>query len=542
MQTNPKNSLTGLTAILGVIALLAGLIIMLILPEIRYAAWIILGLGVILLATAFITGFQRVGTALVSKRGRFSAGTTLMVSVFIGIILLANAISIGNYHRFDLTGVAQFTLTSQTKEILNNMETPVEVIIFSTPDEPYGITDYITSLLLEYQNQADKLKLSSIDPEQQPDQARNYEIYTYPTVIFESANGYRSVLPQDVIMVVGTEEEYEYAVDAEHAFTSAILEVTGTIQKKVYFLTGHGEGDIYDDYLYAANGLRDNLFTVDALDLVATPAIPDDCAALIIAGPQTSLSSNEIEIIQSYLYNNGQALIMINPNTPTEIKQLLYYWGALVGDGTIIDPTSYLSPNKDSPSSSRDTNYFGLSSVYFPGATAIILQPEFEPTLITSEDEETQQYVWISEDSPIAMYMLIWTSEDSWLEWELEPDQEPDYNEETDIKGPLAISFLIYTTPSDESSGEEGTAIIVIGDSDFASNEHFYNGENSDLFLTSVNWLTMGEEIISIDRKVVSFRRLIIGSEEETFIKISSIGLLPLIVLITGGVIWWRRR
>jgi ABC-type uncharacterized transport system involved in gliding motility auxiliary subunit len=275
---------------------------------------------------------------------------------------------------------------------------------------------------------------------------------------------------------------------------------------------------------------------------VATPAIPDDCAALIIAGPQTSLSSNEIEIIQSYLYNNGQALILINPNTPTEIKQLLYYWGALVGDGTIIDPTSYLSPNKDSPSSSRDTNYFGLSSVYFPGATAIILQPEFEPTLITSEDEETQQYVWISEDSPIAMYMLIWTSEDSWLEWELEPDQEPDYNEETDIKGPLAISFLIYTTPSDESSGEEGTAIIVIGDSDFASNEHFYNGENSDLFLTSVNWLTMGEEIISIDRKVVSFRRLIIGSEEETFIKISSIGLLPLIVLITGGVIWWRRR
>ncbi len=542
MQTNPRNSLTGLIAALGAIALFAGWIIMLILPDIRYAAWIILGLGAILLVTAFIIDFRRVGTALVSKRGRFSAGTTLMVSVFIGIVLLVNAISIGSYQRFDLTGVAQFTLTSQTKEILNNMETPVEVIIFSTPDEPYGITNYLSSLLIEYENQTDKLELSSIDAEQHPDQARNYDIYTYPTVVFETSNGYRSVLPQDVIMVIGTEEDYEYAVDAEHAFTSAILEVTGTIQKKVYFLTGHGEGDIYSDYLYAADGLRDNLFTVEALDLVATPAIPDDCAALIIAGPQTSLSSNEVEIIQSYLFNNGQALIMVNPEAPTEIKQLLYYWGVLIGDGTIIDPTSYLSPNKDNPSASRDTNYFGLSSVYFPGATAIILHPTFEPTLVTTEEDETQQYIWVSEESPIAMYMLIWTSEDSWLESDFETDQEPDFDEETDIKGPLAISFLIFTSPSDESMEEEGTAIIVIGDSDFASNQHFYNGDNSNLFLTSVNWLTMGEEIISIDRKVVSFRRLIIGPQEETFIKLSSIGLLPLIVFITGGVIWWRRR
>jgi hypothetical protein len=542
MQTNPRYGLTGLTAALGAVALFAGWIVMLILPDIRYAAWIILGLGVILLATAFIIDFRRVGTALISKRGRFGAGTTLMISVFVGIILLANAISIGSYHRFDLTGVAQFTLTSQTQEILNNMETPVEVIIFSTPDEPYGITGYLTSLLGEYQNQTSKLEISSIDAEQQPDQARNYEVYTYPTVVFESENGYRSVLPQDIIMIIGTEEDYEYAVDAEHAFTSAILEVTGTIQKKVYFLTGHGEGDIYDDYLYAANGLRDNLFTVEALDLVATPAIPDDCAALIIAGPQTALSGEELEIIQSYLFNNGKALIMVNPDAPSEIKQLLYYWGVILSNGNIIDPTSYLSPNKDNPSASRDTNYFGLSSIYFPGATAIILQPDFEPTLITSEDETTQQYIWISENSPIAMYMLIWTSEDSWLEMDFTTDQEPDFDEETDIKGPLAISFLIFTSPADESSEEDGTAIIVIGDSDFASNQHFYNGNNSDLFLTSVNWLTIGEEIISIDRKVVSFRRLIIGPQEETFIKLSSIGLLPLIVLITGGVIWWRRR
>jgi hypothetical protein len=31
-----------------------------------------------------------------------------------------------------------------------------------------------------------------------------------------------------------------------------------------------------------------------------------------------------------------------------------------------------------------------------------------------------------------------------------------------------------------------GTSIVGIGDSDFAANKHFYNGNNSDLFLNAL--------------------------------------------------------
>jgi ABC-type uncharacterized transport system involved in gliding motility auxiliary subunit len=232
---------------------------------------------------------------------------------------------------------------------------------------------------------------------------------------------------------------------------------------------------------------------------------------------------------------------MVNPNSPTEIKQLLSYWGILLGERTIIDPSSYVAPNMDNPSVSRDSNIFGLSTIYFPGATAVIPHTAFEPTVYTTE-EGLEEVIWMSEGSPILMYMLMWTSDESWLESDFVSGEQPEFNEETDAMGPLALGFLVFTSPTDESEQEEGTAIIVLGDSDFASNSHFYNGNNSDLFLSSVNWLTVGEELISIDRKVVSFRRLIVGPEEETFIKFSSIGLLPLLVLIAGGIIWWRRR
>jgi hypothetical protein len=39
-----------------------------------------------------------------------------------------------------------------------------------------------------------------------------------------------------------------------------------------------------------------------------------------------------------------------------------------------------------------------------------------------------------------------------------------------------------------------GNRLALIGDSDFAANRHFRNGNNSTLFLTAVNWLTAGVE------------------------------------------------
>ena len=108
-----------------------------------------------------------------------------MVSIFIGITLLVNTISIGSYHRFDFTGVAQFTLTPQTKNFLSKLEMQVQILFFSTPQDPYGIGNFLVNLLAEYQNYTDQLSLESIDPDEHPDQARHYCITQYQTVVFE---------------------------------------------------------------------------------------------------------------------------------------------------------------------------------------------------------------------------------------------------------------------------------------------------------------------------------------------------------------------
>jgi hypothetical protein len=543
MQTNPRvYRFSGLIAVLGLLALLIGFIVMLLLPSIRYAAWGILVLGILLLATAFIIDFRRVSRALTGRRGRFGVSATVITSIFIGIILLVNAISIGNYHRFDVTGLAQFTLTSQTKEFLGKLETPVQVLAFYIPGESIG--EYAVNLLEEYQNYTDQLSLESIDPAEHPDMAREYGTtlipaeYRYPAFVFEGEDGRRMVLMPEYCALI---EEQIVPVETEHAFTSAILEVTGTIQRKVYFLTGHGESDIYSDYSYAREELLDNLFKVEILNLQTMPSIPEDCAALIIAAPQQSLASSEVDIIQRYLESGKQAMILTNPNPPPEINQLLSSWGVSIEDGTIIDSSSYVSPNKDTPLVTRERNYLGFEKTYFPGATAIIPHPAYTPKLIQTEEGRIQ-IIWTSEDSQIKMSILLATTEDSWLEKDFEPLKEAEFNKGIDLEGPLFLGFLIFTPPTGEADGDQGTALIVIGDSDFASNEHFYSGNNGNLFLNAVRALTSGTEIVTIEHKVLPFRRLIVSPEAERFISYSSIGLLPLLALVIGGVVWWRRR
>jgi ABC-type uncharacterized transport system involved in gliding motility auxiliary subunit len=314
----------------------------------------------------------------------------------------------------------------------------------------------------------------------------------------------------------------QISAEAEHAFTSAILEVTGTRQKKVYFLTGHGESSILTDYSAARSGLRDNLYQVDELDFTRSPRIPDDAAALIVAGPQRPPSSSEMDLLKAYLDGGGRVFLLLNPGAPQALRQLAAEWGLNFQDGTIIDPGSYVAPQKDDPLVTRDRNHFGLAQVNFPGAAAVLPQKELPKN--------------------VSILPMAWTTAQSWLARSLVSGREPSFEKGTDIKGTLAVGALISTATPAGAAGTDGMRLIVVGDSDFSANAHFPDGNNGDMFLSGVSWLTEGEEIVSVDRKVLPIRRLVLSPEEARFLQISSIGLLPLLLLLLAGFVAWRRR
>ena len=314
--TPPIYKYAGTIAGFGLASLLIGFILLLAVESLRLASWMILALGVLLLITAAIIDFRSVKGAVTGRRGRFSTGNTVMVFVFIGIIVLVNAISFQYNKRYDITELAQFTLTSQTKDVLAEMSEPDESICFFPPQDVYGLglPTYAQTLLSEYQVYTDLLTVTIIDPDEQPETTRKYGISEYQSIVFESKFGRRIVTPEDMVITSGGQLA---GIEMENPFTSAILEVTGIVQKKAYFLTGHGEESIATtgNYAYAAQALKDILYKVESLDLMATGEIPDDCTVLVIAAPQNPLGIPEYNIIRNYIENKGWLIILINPET-----------------------------------------------------------------------------------------------------------------------------------------------------------------------------------------------------------------------------------
>ncbi len=515
---------TRLLSILGLVTILAGLVIMLLLPEIRLITWGVIGLGVILLFLALILDFRKVSGALTGRRGRFGAGTTLMASIFLGITLVINGISVSTFHRFDVTQLSQFTLTVQTKEVLKNLDQPVKAICFFVPSkDTYGLTLYATSLIIEYKNYTDFLSIEYVDPDENPDRARKYGIYQYQTVVFECGDHFRQVIPTQIIEFDNNGNPT--SVEAEHAFTSAILEITGVAQKKVMFLTGHGEQNLAGPYSRVLNGLRDDLYEVYSLDLMTDPVIPEDTAVLVIASPRTPLSDAEIEAINSYIFTGGQALVLADPGYSPELNQIIYPWGVQLNDGTVIDRASSMAGRKDMPRVTPDRCWFkgtGLAIVsYFPGAVSIGPIPEIGET---------------------EFLPLVWTSSDSWLDLNFDAAKEPEIDVEGEKQGSVSIGLVAAYNPNPDDEKSKLARIIIIGDSDFASNDHFSQVNNGDLFLNSVNWLAEETQLITLRRSALSFRRLAVNRTESNFIEYSSLALPPILVLLIGGIIWWYRK
>jgi ABC-type uncharacterized transport system involved in gliding motility auxiliary subunit len=86
------------------------------------------------------------------------------------------------------------------------------------------------------------------------------------------------------------------------------------------------------------------------------------------------------------------------------------------------------------------------------------------------------------------------------------------------------------------------TRVVVIGDSDFASNSALGGEGNRDLFMNVLSWLSQQENLISIRPREASDRRLTLTASQITGMFVLSVFLLPGAVFGAGVYTWWRRR
>ena len=122
-----------------------------------------------------------------------------------------------------------------------------------------------------------------------------------------------------------------------------------------------------------------------------------------------------------------------------------------------------------------------------------------------------------------------------------------------DVMGPVPLGAALTATapappapPAGKAPAADApkpeTRIVVIGDSDFATNNYLGISGNRDMFLNTVNWLAQQENLISIRPKDPDDRRLTMSAAAQRNITWLSWLGIPAIVFGLGIVSWARRR
>lgn len=506
----------GLSAgVLGLLALLGAVVSYLVAGQFGPMSITMAAVGAVLLGVFVWTLPAETRSVAGGRYMRYGGNALIMLAAFAAILGLLNFLASRHYTRWDLTANKQFTLSPQTINVLKNLKDPVTVTAFYQTGDVQLET--AQDLFKEYSLHTDKIKVDYVDPDTKPAIARQFQITSYGTVVFQSGDKRQDVLNA-----------------SESDFTGALVKLTSP-EKTVYFLTGHGErspdGTARDGYSQVKQALQNNNYKVETLNLTTNPKLTPDMGTLVIAGPQTALLDKEKEVIQGFIDQGGKVMLMLDPRSQASLDDLVKKWNLQFGQGVVVDPAAAFFNDVATVvvskyPFSKITN--GLPMTVFPFARSIVV-PQDQPQGVT-------------------FTKLAETSDRSWLETD---QQVARFDQGQDTQGPLTLGLSVETTTAgtagqgdnkNDTSQANSTRAVLFGNTEFASNGFVTAGGNQSLFVNAVNWLSESEELIAISPKPPENRTVILTSNQTNTIMFTSAALVPAIVLLAGATVWWRRR
>lgn len=436
--------------------------------------------------------------------------------LLIAVIALLAKVTVDNNKQFDWTANSRHTLSATSQKMLAELDEPVNIQVFVSPDYEYH--DAVIDLIDRYQRHSDKLKVSYVDPNFSPDIVREKNIQ------------------QQGEMVISRGEQEQHVVDlSEQSLTNALMSVSRQQQQWLVFIEGHGERGLFDQNNFSlstwAKQLENQGFKLHSQNLVKTPALPENTAALVIASPTRDWLPGEVSLVRDYLNSGGNLLWLADPEQSKSLNPLSEMLGIEFLPGTVLDPSS-VSLGLEDPRFVLISDYAN-HPVGVATASVSLLADASAIQQTQREDEDSEwQYLNLLNSQPQA-----WV-ESTVINQSNLPVQA--YDDGADVPGPVSLGYII-TRPLPEQQDKQ-QRIAVIGDSDFASNGYIGNAANLNLAMALANWLAADDKLVQIPIKTSIGTQLSLSQTQSIIIGFGFLLVLPLILLGTGLAIWWRRR
>lgn len=322
---------------------------------------------------------------------------------------------------------------------------------------------------------------------------------------------------------------------SEREISNALQRLSRQNRPWVAFLTGHGERDPFNEDNQGYSTLKQTLETsgvqVQDLNLLKTTVIPDNISVLVIAAPQADLLAGEEKLLIEFIETGGNLLWLSDPlSVENTEKQPLALLAEALGlswvDGTIIDANQDLR------------NMLGIKH------PAVVPVVEYQQHDITSKLKNQTLFpfaagIAIKTPEKWQAQPLFYSLARTWSETDSLTGENVVFNNESgDTEGPLLIAASLTRTLDKKSQQR----VVMIGDSDFASNVYIGHGENLTLVVSVLQWLAHDDQRISLlpyqpPDVSVEFSNTAIATLAATYLLIVPVG-----VLLIGIFIGIRRR
>jgi len=452
----------------------------------------------------------------INRHNRFSLRiqNIIFVVLFLSTIGLLLWISQQYDYQSDWTANKRNTISDTSRSLLKLIDGPVSITAFASENIQLPVRQPIKDIIGRYQKHKKDIKLTFISPETEPEKIRQLGI----TV--------------DGELIIGYQGRSEHVtVLNEETITNTLQRLLRRGEKKIVFIHGHGErkpdGQANHDYGLISNKLADKGIITAKLNLNEAPSIPSSTDVLVIASPLITLLQGEVNLILDYIEQGGNLLWLTDPDDGSNLQPLAQKLNIDFYPGVIVDTTTQLLGIQD-PSFALVARYqthpitrgFDLMSMY-PRARAIKFP--------VNEEDKTWQFT-----------PFLQTAEQSWTE-RSKLEGEIRFDTDTEQLGPLTIG-LALTRELKIQEKTQSQRIVVMGDGDFASNAYLGNGGNQELGFNILNWLSNDDNFISIPVTTAPDIELQLEELQWSLLGLFFLLGIPGILLISGIVIWLKRR
>ncbi|MDE2280200.1 MAG: GldG family protein [Xanthomonadaceae bacterium] len=435
------------------------------------------------------------------------------------LLLLAGAGALGFFstryaHVSDWTANGRLSLSPRSRAVLAQLHGPVDIVSYASPQG--DLRAQVAGFLQRYRQAKPDLTLRFVDPQQDPARMRQLGI---------------SVDGELILHYHGHQQQLTEL--SEDSVTNALQRLIRGRDRIVAFVTGDGErlpsGQGGADMGMLMGQLAQSGLRAVPLSFAQASAVPQGTDLVVLASPTSDLPAGATQALVNYVQDGGNLLWLRDPaNDDLGLKPLANALGVQVLPGVLVD---------------------GAGSALGLGDPRLLAVAQYPPNPITLGFQLATRFPQVAALARTGaggwtVTPLLRSSAQSWTEFHPIDNAHPSaihYDAAAgEFKGPLDFGFaLARLSPS---PGKREQRAVVIGDGDFLSNAYLGQGGNRALGERIFNWLLGDDALVDLPREGVPDRVLRIGQGELNATTIGFMVVLPLLLLLAGGLLAWRRR